>query len=127
MNLEKALRWGERLSGHFVLGHVDGRCRLLAIEEEGNSWMYRFTVPRGFDRMIVEKGSVALDGVSLTVAMRRPREFGVAIIPETRLRTTLGAAAVGEPLNFEADVFARYGASGWRRRVGAPTVRGKRR
>jgi riboflavin synthase len=109
VNLEKALRWGDRLSGHFVLGHVDGVARLLSAERAGNSWTYRFSVPRPLSRFIVEKGSVALDGVSLTVAARRPGAFDVALIPKTLRATTLGRAAPGALFNFEADVFARYG------------------
>jgi riboflavin synthase len=116
VNLERALRWGARLSGHFVLGHVDGVSTLLDVSRAGNSWSYRFTVPAGLSRFVVEKGSVALDGVSLTVAGRRGRAFTVAVIPETRRRTTLGTAQPGGVLNFEVDVFARYGAR-WRRAV----------
>lgn len=112
VNIERALRWGDRLSGHFVLGHVDGRSRLLGISPRGNSWTYRFAIPRGLSRYVVRKGSVALDGVSLTVASRRARDFDVAVIPETRRRTTLGARRPGEAVNFEADPFARYGRRG---------------
>ena len=120
VNLERALAWGDRLSGHFVLGHVDGVARLLAVAGAKNSWAYRFAIPEGLSRFVVEKGSVSLDGVSLTVASRRGRDFSVAIIPQTRRRTTLGGAAAGRPFNFEVDVFARYGAPGWRRRVRPP-------
>ncbi|MEO8190546.1 MAG: riboflavin synthase [Acidobacteriota bacterium] len=115
VNLERALRYGDRLSGHFVLGHVDGRASLLGLSRAGNSWEYRFSVPRGLSRLIVEKGSVALDGVSLTVSGRIRGEFDVAVIPETRRKTTLGAMQPGDDVNLEADVFARYGAAGWRR------------
>jgi riboflavin synthase len=118
VNLERALAWGDRLSGHFVMGHVDGVSRLLSVEAAKNSWTYRFSIPAGLSRFVVEKGSVALDGVSLTVASRRAREFEVAVIPKTRSVTTLGGARAGALFNFEADVFARYGAPGWRRRVG---------
>jgi riboflavin synthase len=114
VNLERALRWGARLSGHFVLGHVDGVSTLEGVTRAGNSWRYRFTMPAGMSRLVVEKGSVALDGVSLTVAQRDRRGFEIAVIPETRRRTTLGAARAGTRVNFEADVFARYGAGGWR-------------
>jgi riboflavin synthase len=117
VNLEKALAWGDRLSGHFVLGHVDGVARLLSAEEDGSSRVCRFSIPRSLSRFIVEKGSVALDGVSLTVASRRKADFDVSVIPQTRRRTTLGRAAEGALFNFEADVFARYGARGWRRRI----------
>jgi riboflavin synthase len=119
VNLERALRWGSRLSGHFVMGHVDGISTLSEVARAGNSWTYRFTVPRGLSRFVVEKGSVALDGVSLTVASRGRIGFDVAVIPETRRRTTLGAAHAGRGFNFEVDVFARYGAGGWRRAVRA--------
>ena len=118
VNLERALAWGDRLSGHFVLGHVDGVSRLVSAEPAKNSWTYRFSIPAGLARFVVEKGSAALDGVSLTVAFRSARAFEVAVIPQTRRVTTLGKARAGTPFNFEADVFARYGASGWRRRVG---------
>ncbi len=117
VNLERALAWGDRLSGHFVLGHVDAVTRLLEIREAGNSWIYRFSIPSGLSRFVVSKGSAAIDGVSLTVARRHPRSFDVAIIPETRRRTTLGPAGVGARFNFEVDLFARYGPAGWRRRV----------
>jgi riboflavin synthase len=125
VNLERALRWGDRLSGHFVLGHVDGVSRLLGTARAGNSWTYRFSIPPGLGRLVAEKGSVALDGVSLTVARRLRAAFEIAVIPETRRRTTFGTAVPGDRLNFEADVFARYGAKGWRRRV-APRKEGAR-
>lgn len=112
VNLERALRWGDRLSGHFVLGHVDGVARLVGMARAGNSWTYTFSVPRGLRRYLAPKGSVALDGVSLTVAARRPSGFDVAVIPETRRRTTLGSARPGDAVHFEADVFARYGRRG---------------
>ena len=112
VNLEKALRWGDRLSGHFVMGHVDGLARLVRVVRAGNSWTYAFSVPPNLRRYVVTKGSVALEGVSLTVAARRRGGFDVAVIPETRRRTTLGSAVPGDALHFEADVFARYGRRG---------------
>jgi riboflavin synthase len=127
VNLERALRRGQRLSGHFVLGHVDGLSVLREIRASGNSWTYRFSIPRGLSRFLVEKGSVALDGVSLTVAGRRRSDFSVAVIPETRRRTTLGRAREGDSLNLEVDVFARYGARGWPRAVAASAGGGARR
>ena len=117
VNLERALRWGDRLSGHFVLGHVDGVSRLRRVARAGNSWTYRFSIPSGLGRLVAEKGSVCLDGISLTVARRTRGNFDIAVIPETRRRTTFGTAVPGDIFNFEADVFARYGAKGWRRRV----------
>lgn len=124
VNLERALRWGDRLSGHFVLGHVDGVARVLAARRSGDSRTLRFSVPRGLSRFVAGKGSVALDGISLTVAARRPRSFEVAVVPETLRRTTLAGARPGDAVNFEADVFARYGRVGIRRRMGGR--RGKR-
>ena len=117
VNLERALRWGDRLSGHFVMGHVDGTVRLERIARAGNSWTFTFSVPARLSRYVVAKGSVALDGVSLTVAARRGSTFSVAIIPETHRRTTFGTAKAGDPIHFEADVFARYGRAGAMRRV----------
>jgi riboflavin synthase len=112
LNLERALRLGDRLSGHFVMGHVDGISRVVSTAPAGNSWTVRFSIPPGLGRFVAEKGSVALDGVSLTVASRRGQSFTVAVIPETRRRTSLGAAAEGTRVNFEADIFARYGRAG---------------
>ena len=123
VNLERALRLGDRLSGHFVLGHVDGVSRLLSVAGSGNSRRYRFSIPRGLSSFVVEKGSVALDGISLTVASRRAKDFDVAVIPQTRLHTTLGSVPPDGLLNFEVDVFARYGRRGWRRRVQTPRSR----
>jgi riboflavin synthase len=117
VNLERALAWGDRLSGHFVLGHVDGVSRLLGVRRTGPSWLYRFSIPAKLQRFLAEKGSVALDGISLTVAACRRGSFDVAVIPETRRRTTLSALGPGDRLNLEVDVFARYGRQGWAGRV----------
>src|SRR5262245_36696237 len=117
VNLERALRWGDRLSGHYVMGHVDGLSRVLSIRRSGNSWTFRFSIPRGLRRFVVEKGSVALDGVSLTVTAVRSNAFEVAVIPETFRRTTLGKIGPGDALNFEADVFARYSRTSALRRI----------
>jgi riboflavin synthase len=124
VNLERALRWGDRLSGHFVMGHVDGTVRLCRVARAGNSWTFTFQAPRDLSRFVVAKGSVALDGVSLTVAARRGNRFDVAVIPETHRRTTLGTGKPGDTIHFEADVFARYGRAAAMRRV---CTRGRRR
>jgi riboflavin synthase len=123
VNLERALAWGDRLSGHFVLGHIDGVARVLQIQPAGNSWLYRFSVPAQISLFVSSKGSIAVDGISLTVAARRPRSFDTAIIPETRRRTTLSSARPGTLVNVEADLFARYGARFWRRHVRLPRSR----
>jgi riboflavin synthase len=117
VNLERALEWRGKVSGHFVLGHVDAVSRLLAVENSSGSWTYRFSIPRGLGDFVVRKGSVALDGVSLTVAARRARDFDVAVIPETRRRTTLPSKRPGDPVNFEIDLLARYGRSRRARRA----------
>ncbi len=112
VNVERSLRWGDRVSGHFVLGHVDAVAPIRSVEvSRGGGWTYRFGIPAGLGRFVVEKGSVTLDGISLTVSRRRAREFEVAVIPETLRRTTLGRKRAGAKVNFEADVFARYGRS----------------
>jgi len=123
VNLERALQWGDRLSGHFVMGHVDGISRILSTRRAGNSWTFRFSIPRGLSRFVVTKGSVALDGVSLTVAARRGKAFSVAVIPETFRRTTLGRRSRGDAVNFEADVFARYGRRNVLARIRPPRRR----
>jgi riboflavin synthase alpha subunit len=109
INLERALEWRGRVSGHFVLGHVDAVALLLAVGDSDGSWLYRFSIPRGLARYVVRKGSVALDGVSLTVASRRSRDFDVAVIPETRRKTTLSSKRAGDRVNLEIDLLARYG------------------
>ncbi|MDP3937822.1 MAG: riboflavin synthase [Deltaproteobacteria bacterium] len=108
VNLERALRADGRLGGHIVQGHVDGVGKVVRIEPEANAWMYTFEAPAAVARYLVEKGSVAVDGVSLTVAGLRGRRFKVAIIPHTASNTTLGDREPGEPVNLEADVLAKY-------------------
>ncbi|HTO74461.1 MAG TPA: riboflavin synthase [Thermoanaerobaculia bacterium] len=110
VNVERSLRWGDRISGHFVLGHVDAVAPIRSVEaSRGGGGTYRFGIPAGLGRYVVEKGSVALDGISLTVSRRHARDFEVAVIPETLRRTALGRKRAGAKVNFEADVFARYG------------------
>jgi len=110
VNLEYALRLGERLGGHFVYGHVDAAAPVLARAPEGQGARMRIEIPRALARMIVPKAFVAVDGVSLTVAAAHDGWFEVALVPETIARTTLGERAPGERVNLEADPLARYGA-----------------
>ena len=108
VNLELALRAADRLGGHVVQGHVDGLGVVGALREDGFARVV--TIEAGPDvlRYVVEKGSIAVDGVSLTVARVDDASFDVSLIPETLERTTLGEAAVGRPVNLEVDVFAKY-------------------
>lgn len=108
INLERALRVGDEVGGHIVSGHVDGVARLLARRAEGESLRLVFEVPAAYERALAAKGSVALDGVSLTVNEVDGRQFGVNIIPHTQTRTTFGELAVGDRANLEIDLLARY-------------------
>ena len=108
VNLEPALRVGDPLGGHLMSGHVDGIGRLLALEEDARSWRMRFDVPAALARYVARKGSIAIDGISLTVNEVEGREFGVNIIPHTFEATTLGSAVPGRAVNIEVDQIARY-------------------
>lgn len=108
VNLELALRAGDRLGGHLVQGHVDGIGEVLGAEEDGFSIRLRFSLPAGFDRYVIPQGSITVEGVSLTVTGCSTEWAEVALIPETRERTTLGQLRPGRRLNLECDVIARY-------------------
>jgi len=108
VNLERPLRLGDELGGHIVAGHVDGVAEIARISPEGESRRISFTAPKELLRFIAPKGSVALDGVSLTVNEVKGREFGVNIIPHTLKVTTFGNAKKGSKLNLEVDLLARY-------------------
>jgi riboflavin synthase len=108
VNLEAPLRADERLGGHIVQGHVDGVGRILAIHEEGFSKVLTIALAPALARYVVEKGSVAVDGVSLTVSALDDASFSVALVPETLQRTTLGRVAVGDRVNLELDILAKY-------------------
>ncbi len=108
INLERALRVGDELGGHIVSGHVDGVAEITALREEGGSARVMLRAPDDLGRFIAPKGSVALNGTSLTVNEVEGAEFGVNIIPHTREVTTWGQAAVGDAVNLEIDTLARY-------------------
>ena len=108
VNLEPALRAGEALGGHYVQGHVDGVGRVRSVDDEGEGRRVWFDAPPGLLRYCVEKGSIAVDGVSLTVAGLDDDGFAVALVPHTLEVTTLGKAASGDAVNLEADVLAKY-------------------
>ena len=108
VNLERALEAGARLGGHIVQGHVDGTGAIAGEREEGESTVLRITAPAELLPYVVEKGSIAVDGVSLTVAARHPDGFEVALIPHTMRLTTLGPGRGGRAVNLEVDVVAKY-------------------
>lgn len=108
VNLELAMRAGERLGGHIVQGHVDGVAAVLSVTEDGFARRLRVALPPELARYAIDKGSVALAGVSLTVAELGEDWIEVSLIPETLERTTLGAAAPGDELNVEVDLVAKY-------------------
>ncbi len=108
VNLERALRVGDRLGGHLMQGHVDGVGTLVRRQMEGRSWRYYFTVPEPLSPFIVAKGSIAVNGVSLTVNGCSPGRFDVNLIPHTADVTTLGLLSPGDPVNIETDIIAKY-------------------
>lgn len=108
VNLERALRLSDRLGGHLVQGHVDAVAELRSQRPEGGSVVVELSVPQAVAPWLVEKGSVAVDGVSLTVNGLRPGSFEVALIPETQARTTLGRKRPGDKVNLEADLVGKY-------------------
>jgi riboflavin synthase len=108
INVERALRADDRLDGHFVQGHVDGTAEVREVRRVGEDWEFEFSTPPALSGYLVEKGSVAVDGISLTVADVGEDRFSVAIIPETYAVTTLSAKAPGDPVHLEADVIAKY-------------------
>jgi riboflavin synthase len=108
INLERALKVGDELGGHIVSGHVDGLARVVSITPEGDSLRYVFEVPPGLAGYVAPKGSVALNGTSLTVNHVDGVRFGVNLIPHTRAVTTWGDTATGDLINFEVDTLARY-------------------
>jgi riboflavin synthase len=108
VNLERSLRLQDRLGGHLVTGHVDGIGEVMSIVAEGDSSIYRFRVPPSVSRLTVEKGSIAIDGISLTCFHCADSCCEVAVIPHTRMVTTLGARIVGDRVNVEADLIGKY-------------------
>lgn len=108
VNLERAMRLSDRLGGHLVLGHVDAVGEILSRRPEGDSVVMTFRLPPALAPLFIEKGSVAVDGVSLTVNEVTSDRFSVALIPETLQRTTLGQKGAGEPVNLEADMIGKY-------------------
>ena len=108
VNLEQPMRLNERLGGHLVTGHVDGVGTVAAIEKQGEFTIFTFQVAKELGRLLVSKGSVAVDGISLTVNQCRPRRFAVAIIPFTLEHTNLQGRRVGDKVNIETDLIGKY-------------------
>lgn len=108
VNVERALALGDRMGGHMVQGHVDCVGRLTSIAHEGDFAVYRWGHPPEYADLVVAKGSIAVDGVSLTIVDPEPGSFGAALIPETLRRTNLGTANIGTPANLELDMIAKY-------------------
>ena len=108
VNLERALRLGDRLGGHLVNGHVDGKARVMARKQRGDSLVFVFEVVAELGRYIIEKGSVAVNGVSLTVNRCDEKSFDVNIVPHTARWTTIGTWRVGDEVNIEVDIIGKY-------------------
>ena len=108
VNLERALRADGRLDGHFVQGHIDGVASVVAMEKKGDDYRLEVGLPAEFASLVVFKGSIAINGISLTIASVQPESLTVWIIPTTRERTNLHAAQVGDLVNLEFDVLAKY-------------------
>lgn len=139
VNLERAMAAGGRFGGHIVSGHIDGTGRIVGIWKDENAVWYEIAAPASLMRYIVEKGSVAVDGVSLTVAAVLRDGFRVSVIPHTRAATTMEERKAGDPVNLENDCIAKYvekllggaaksgGEQGGSRRIKADGTAGKRR
>lgn len=108
VNLERSMSLGDRLGGHMVQGHVDAVGTLISISSEGDFAVYRWSYPAEFATLVVSKGSIAVDGVSLTVVEPDASSFAAALIPETLRRTNLGTARIGDGANLEFDIIGKY-------------------
>jgi riboflavin synthase len=112
VNLERALRVGDALGGHWVSGHVEGTALVVQVRREAKSWWLRLAIPKPLSRFVVPKGSIAVDGVSLTVANQRGVHVDLMIIPHTLTHTTLQFKRAGDQLNIETDLLAKYAMRG---------------
>ena len=108
VNLERPLQIGDRIGGHLVAGHVDGQASVTSVTERGETRLVRLECPAGLERYLVDRGSVALDGVSLTLIEPHGREFAVALVRATLAATTLGDLRPGDRVNMEADLLAKH-------------------
>jgi len=108
INLEKPIKFGNRISGHFVQGHVDATTIVNKIAHVGKSWIIYFKMPKKFRKYIVEKGSIAINGVSLTIAKKQKNNFQISIVPHTLKLTNLLKLKTKDAVNVEFDIFAKY-------------------
>ena len=108
VNLERALRLSDRLGGHLVTGHVDGLARIVERRQDGNAWLFRFQCDTALCGQLVDKGSVAVDGISLTVNQAGADSFALAVIPHTLAMTNLQERKVGDDVNIETDLIGKY-------------------
>lgn len=108
VNLERAVAVGERFGGHFVTGHIDTVGTIAAVESNGDWKTLRIDIPGAYDDLLIEKGSIAVEGVSLTLASVEPGRVSTMIIPHTQSATTLGAKREGDPVNLELDLIAKH-------------------
>ncbi len=108
VNLERALRVGDRLGGHMVQGHVDGVGKVMESHARGDAWDVRIAMPTGLTRYVIEKGSICIDGVSLTANSLETDGFWISLIPHSQTKTTLQARPVGARVNLEVDVIGKY-------------------
>jgi riboflavin synthase len=108
VNLERALLASDRMGGHIIQGHVDGTGRIMSTKADGDSIIFRVRVPKRLNKYIVEKGFVAVDGISLTVVKRGASSFTLAVIPYTLKNTNLASLSAGDRVNLEADILAKY-------------------
>jgi riboflavin synthase len=120
VNLERSLRVGDRLGGHIVQGHIDTTATLADRRREGEWEFLRFQIDPAWSKLLVEKGSIAVDGVSLTLVDVRPDSFSVMLIPHTLQITTLGRIALGDPVNIETDILAKHVRRLLESRIAAP-------
>jgi len=121
VNVERALRAGGRLGGHWVTGHVEGTGRVVRVDHQGRNRWVLIEIPRALERAVVRRGSLAVDGISLTVAGLKGRRVRVMVIPHTLKRTTLSAKGPGDAVNIETDMLARYA-----RKIYGPAIRRRR-
>ncbi|MAZ48202.1 MAG: riboflavin synthase [Halobacteriovoraceae bacterium] len=108
VNLELALRASDRLGGHLVQGHVNGKGELIEVLQRGDNWEMEFKIPSDLRKYFIDEGSIAIDGISLTIAKAKENSLVVSIIPHTYENTTLGVKKIGESVNIEVDMMAKY-------------------